>query len=108
MLLRDKLSQRFQYGANCRSCGLKSLVQARLGLSHPCLVGRDSRCADAVFRDFNQHWTVAGFELNNLGHTIALRLGWMAPDVRSALLRARTTGATSTLARGGLRATTPP
>jgi hypothetical protein len=68
MLLLGKFSHPFHECANSRLCGLKSFVQARLGLKHPYLVARDALRANGVFRDLNENWAVPGFELNDLGH----------------------------------------
>jgi len=69
MLIRGKRSQRFQYCANSRSCGLKRLIQALPGLKHPNLVAPNALRDSAVFRDLNEHRALSGFELNDLGHT---------------------------------------
>ncbi len=99
MLLRGKLPQRFQHGANCRSCGVYRLVEARLGLKHPYLVASDVLRANADFGDLDEHWTMPCFELNNLGHTNR-PYDWLDGDQREKRFAtgARTTGASSTLA----------
>lgn len=93
MLLRGKLPQRFQHGANRRPRGLNRLVEARLGLKHPNLVAHDVLRADVDLGDLNEHWTMPCFELNNLGHTNR-PYDWLDGDQREKRLGTgvRTTG----------------
>ena len=69
MFIWGELSQCFQYGADCRSCGLKRLVQALPALEHPYLIAHEAFRADAVLRDLNERRALPCFELNDLGHT---------------------------------------